>query len=130
MNNSGFILLLKGIIDIFTWIHYLLHFLTLFLLVLVGKTFLLYITTALVILDSVLGSILIINIIPKISSKINNKIIFKSNIEKILIILISPIRGVVRGLAPLLWLINLIKSKFKGELVFHKTPRDLNNFDN
>jgi hypothetical protein len=115
----------KWFIDIFTWMHYSLHLLTLIILVLVTENLaIIPISIIAFYLDAAVGIFVTQKILFKddMSKKYVN-----SKLENPLIFLISPIRGFVRSLAPIMGLVELIRMNLFGSST--KTEREVGDFN-
>ncbi|KAA6470411.1 glycosyltransferase [Bacillus cereus] len=120
------VLLLKGIVDSFSWMHYLLHFISLIFITLTTLDFnYLIISLVFISLDSILGIILMLKYLPNMG-KISNVDIKLNSWSKIILCLLAPVRGIIRGIGPILWFAHLVKSFIKGDYELSKTARTIN----
>ncbi|MCK4258491.1 MAG: glycosyltransferase family 2 protein [Halanaerobiales bacterium] len=118
-------LVLHGIYVILTWFHYIFHFLSLIILsVFYQLPEIAFISITSVYLDYGLGTVIVLSHVKEMAEWINNQPIQLSFFRKVYFILISPLRGLVRGLGPLVYFKNKLVSKiFKGQFIYSKTER-------
>ncbi len=111
----AFTLLLKGIVDIFTWIHYPLHLMALLFLLALGATEKIIVFSIIgYYLDSGIGMVLMLKILSQTSEDVDWKINRIPNLIKLLLVILAPIRGFVRGLAPLIGIKIWFDMKYRG----------------
>ncbi|MFJ7734162.1 glycosyltransferase [Lysinibacillus sp. NPDC097231] len=120
-------LLFKGLIDSFSWMHYLLHYISLILIsyLLPNKIIFVIATFTFVTLDSILGILIMLQYLKKFEIKINEEL-YLNKISKLLICIYAPFRGIIRGFGPILWLIQQLKYLLIGKYDLPKTARSKN----
>ncbi|MBA2678455.1 MAG: glycosyltransferase [Ktedonobacteraceae bacterium] len=119
------ILLLKGLLDIFSWVHYPLHLLALSFLLLHGTSFLYALLSLLMCyLDAGVGIVLMLSLFPACSSLACGRVVSLRFGRKAWLVLCSPLRNIVRGVAPFLACWYLIQSLvLKRMNILPKTTR-------
>lgn len=117
--------LVKGMLDLFSWVHYPLHVFSLFLLLVNGAPLFSAFLSALVCyLDAGVGMVLMLVLFPVLSSLARGTTVPMRLSAKIRFVLCAPLRPLVRGLAPIVACWYLGKTLLlKRENVFPKTSR-------
>lgn len=117
-------LLVKGMLDLFSWVHYPLHFISLLFLLLHGVHISYAAFSALAYyLDAGVGMVLMLSLFPALSS-VCCETISTRFCMKVWFVLCSPLRNIVRGVAPFLACWYLVQSLiFKQVNVLPKTMR-------
>ncbi|MBA4492991.1 glycosyltransferase [Paenactinomyces guangxiensis] len=117
------VLLVKGMIDSFTWVHVALHFISLLCLLLSGAdTKLLLLTLAAVYLDSGLGILMMLGYLPGFSDDVPWSYSRLNPFLQMWLLIASPVRGMIRGLGPVLGIFVWFRLMRKG-VNFPKTER-------
>jgi hypothetical protein len=117
-------ILWKGALDLFSWIHYLVHFASLISLVFITKEIsYLLLTLGVVYLDVGIGAWISLMEMPKFQKDVSWEYQSLSFLKKMLLVFVSPLRGVVRGISPVMGITIWFKLMKKG-LNFSKTERN------